>query len=85
MEQLTHPEVDIEVAGLLELSVSNLEGDGHSVILVKLLVEALAAVCCELDVVGDGAGEEATQREDGGETHFEYIKATRARLECCWC
>lgn len=76
----THPEVHIEVSCLLELSVADLEGDGHSIILVKLLVEALAAVGSKLYVVGEGAGEKATQGEKRREMHYELNKTTRSKL-----
>ena len=76
----THPEVHIKVSSLLKFSVADLEGDGHSIILVKLLVEALAAVGSKLDVVGKGAGEKATQGEKRRETHYELNKTTRSKL-----
>lgn len=76
----TNPEVHIKVSSLLELSVADLKGDGHSIILVKLLVEALAAVGSELDVVGEGAGEKATQSEKRRETHYDLNKTTRSKL-----
>jgi hypothetical protein len=40
----TYPEVDVEVACATELTIADLEGDSHSVILVKGLVEAFTAV-----------------------------------------
>ena len=76
----THPEVHIKVSSLLKLSVANLESDGHSIILVKLLVEALAAVGSKLDVVGEGAGEKAAQNEKRRETHYDLNKTTRSKL-----
>lgn len=72
VERTTYPEVDVEVACASELAVANLEGDGHGVILVQALVEALAAVGGQDDVVGsggleDGGGEEGPR--SGEEVH----------------
>lgn len=59
----TYPKVNVEVACAAKLAVADLEGDGHGVILVEGLVEALAAVGGKDDVVSgsgleDGGGEE---------------------------
>lgn len=59
----TYPKVNVEVACAAKLAVADLESDGHGVILVEGLVEALAAVGGKDDVVSgsgleDGGGEE---------------------------
>lgn len=46
-----YPKVNVQVAGAAKLAVADLEGDGHTVVSVELLVEAFAAVGGELDVV----------------------------------
>ncbi len=51
----SYPEVDVEVPGAAELAVADLEGDGHLVVLVQRLVEALATVGRELDIVAAAA------------------------------
>lgn len=56
---MAHPEIDIEVAGMLEFSVADLECHSHFVILVKLFMEAFAAVCSELDVMCGRGGDQA--------------------------
>jgi hypothetical protein len=50
----THPEVNVQVSATAKLAVADLEGDGHLVVGVQLLVEAFARVGSELDVVGGG-------------------------------
>jgi hypothetical protein len=40
--QKTYPEVNVEVSTSTKLAIADLEGDGHFVIRVQLLVEALA-------------------------------------------
>lgn len=59
----TYPEINIEVACRTKLAIADLERHGHGVILVEVLVEALAAVGGQDDVVSgrgleDGGGEE---------------------------
>jgi hypothetical protein len=51
-----------------------LEGDGHSVIRVQLLVEAFARVCLQLDVVC---------RADGKETAKCGIEESEDEHVCC--
>ncbi len=65
----SYPKIDVKVAGLLELSVTDLEGDGHFIIFMQLLVETLAAMRLELDVVGERAGDKSADGEDGREAH----------------
>lgn len=50
---LPYPEVNIEVTGTAKLPVAGLESNGHDIVLVELLVEALAAVGGKLDIVGE--------------------------------
>lgn len=60
----SYPEVNVEVACAAKLAVADLEGDGHLVVLVEALVEALDATGRQHDVVrhhsleGHGGGEE---------------------------
>ena len=68
----THPEVNLQIPRTAKLSVSNLECDGHLIILVKDLVEAFSLMGAHLDVVRKRAGEEA---QEGG----EYWEAHRGR------
>lgn len=58
-----YPEVNVEVAGAAKLAVADLEGDGHLVAAVEVLVEALAAVGGELDVVGGGGAQQHAGRQ----------------------
>lgn len=60
----SYPKVNVEVACAAKLAVADLEGDGHLVVLVEALVEALDATGRQHDVVrhhsleGHGGGEE---------------------------
>lgn len=83
--RVTNPEINVEVACLLELSVSDLEGHSHSIILVELLVETFAAVCLKLDVMRDSACYHATEGEESGKTHFEAIRneCIKRLVFCC--
>lgn len=51
-EITTYPEVQIQVSTTTKLAVADLEGDGHPVVGVQHLVEALARVRLQLHVVG---------------------------------
>ena len=67
----TYEEIDVEVAAAAKLTVRDLEGYGHFVVFVQLLMEALARVGAHLDVVREGGaegGEEDAGRE-GREEH----------------
>jgi hypothetical protein len=70
----TYPEVNIEVSTATKLAIADLEGDGHSVIRVQLLVEAFARVCLQLDVVC---------RADGKETAKCGIEESEDEHVCC--
>lgn len=48
---LAYPEIYVEVAGAAELAVTDLEGNGHLVVGVQLLVEAFPRVRFEEDIV----------------------------------
>jgi len=64
--QTAHPEIDIEIAGMLEFSVADLECHSHFVILVKLFMEAFTAVCSELDVMCGGRSDQAAYSQQAG-------------------
>ena len=68
----THPEVNLQISRTAKLSVSNLEGDRHLIILVEDLVEAFSLMGAQLNVVRKRSGEEA---QEGG----EYWKLHRGR------
>lgn len=61
MDCFFYPKVNIEVSAAAEFAVADLEGDGHLVVRVQLLMEALARVRLELDVVRRADGEEAAE------------------------
>jgi hypothetical protein len=71
LRQETYPKVNVEVSTTTELAIADLEGDGHSVIRVQLLVEAFARVCLQLDVVCRADGKEAAKSgiEEGEDEH----------------
>jgi hypothetical protein len=54
----TYPEVNIEVSASPKLSITDLKGDGHAVVLVQILVEAFSRMRSESNVVRVGEGEE---------------------------
>ena len=54
----TYPEINVQIPRPAEFAIRNLEGDGHLVVLVKLLMETLSRVRAHLDVVGKGEGAE---------------------------
>ena len=62
-ERAAYPEIDVKVAGAAELPVADLESDGHLVILVQLLMETLAAVRGQLDVVGQHGRRQQTGQQ----------------------
>lgn len=76
---MTDPEVDLEVSGAAKLPVADLEGDGHAVIALEGLVEALATVGGEVDVVGEGRVEEASCQEQLGGRCEEHVWVVRSR------
>lgn len=58
---LTHPEIHIQIPTAAKLPIADLEGDGHLVVRMQNLVEALPRMRLELDVVRmahEGAGEQ---------------------------
>lgn len=70
----TNPEINVEVATTAKFTVANLEGDGHLVIGMKLLVKAFARVCLQLNVVRGSNGEQATK---GG------VEESKDKHDCC--
>jgi hypothetical protein len=60
-QQKTYPEINIEVSTATKLAIADLEGDGHSIIRVQLLVETFARMCLELNVVCGADGKEAAE------------------------
>lgn len=50
--------------------VSHLESDGHLVVLVQLFMEAFFLVRFQLDIVGSGKTEEASEGSELGEQHL---------------
>lgn len=59
----TYPEVNVEVAGAAKFAVADLECHRHLVTAVQVLVEALAAMRRQLDVVCDCAAQQQAGRE----------------------
>jgi hypothetical protein len=66
LEKLAYPKVDIQVSGTAKFSIADLEGDGHLVLIVKLLVETFAAMGRELDVVAQHSLQQAGRQQQGG-------------------
>lgn len=58
---LSYPEVNVQVAGVAEFPVADLESDGHDIVLVELLVEAFSTVGRELDVVAQHGLQETSR------------------------
>lgn len=75
----SYPKVNIEVASAAKLAVADLEGDGHLVIAVQRLVEALAAVGGQLDVVGESRVDEASCEEQLGDRREDHDGGSFAR------
>ena len=65
----THPEVNLQISRTAKLSVSNLEGDRHLIILVEDLVEAFSLMGAHLNVVRKRSGEEAQKGGEYWEVH----------------
>lgn len=78
----SYEKVDVQVAASTKLPVADLEGDGHLVIFMQLLVEAFSRVSSELDVVGLGDGEEGEDREEEAEERCHRGQCVGAR-SCC--
>ena len=62
-EGMTHPKIDIEVAGAAKLAVADLEGHRHLVIAMEVLVEAFAAVGGKHNVVSGSGAEQAGRKQ----------------------
>lgn len=70
----TYPEINVQIPTASKLSVAHLEGDGHQVVLVQVLVEAFSRVRLELDgVCGRGGDPPQCGDQEGGrrESHSE--------------
>jgi hypothetical protein len=67
----TYPEINVEISTATKLAIADLEGDGHSIIRVQLLVETFARVCLELNVVCRADGKETAESciEEGEDEH----------------
>jgi hypothetical protein len=79
----TYPEVQIQVPTASKLPVADLEGNGHPVVGVQHLVEALARVRSELNVVriAEYHAEEEHQEGIGDARHGCGVAASRG---WCW-
>lgn len=78
-----YPEVNLQVAAAAEFPVANLEGDGHLVVLVQLLVEALALVRLHLDIVRRCERQQAARRCEETEGREQHLFGGR-RGCCVW-
>lgn len=79
IDVFTHPEVNVQVAATAKFAVADLEGHGHLVVGMELLVEAFARVGLELDVVGRGEADEIAEGGDNGggrEQHCGGLRST---------
>ena len=54
----TYPKVDVQIATATKLPVTDLECDGHPILLVQRLVEAFSGVGAEKDIVSIAECEE---------------------------
>lgn len=61
-----YPEVDIDISTSTKFPVTDLEGHGHQIILVQVLVEAFSRVRLELDGVCGGGGEPPQRGDEEG-------------------
>lgn len=92
-----YPEVNVEISATTKLAIADLEGDGHPVVRVQLLVEAFARVCLQLDVVCRADGKETAESciEEGedehvcclsrGVTHKKGMERCTAAIVCSIC
>ena len=78
----TNPEVNVQRAAVRAgLPVAHLEGDGHLVVLVQLLVEAFPRVRAQVDVVGQRERKQGQQgREEEGEGEHPGTNGSKLRL-----
>lgn len=63
-----YPEIHLQVSGASKFAIAHLEGDGHLVIFVELLVETFPGVSANVDIVGCCNGREEKDQgwKDGG-------------------
>ena len=67
LEGRTYVEIDVEVTGTTELSITDLECHGHLVAFVKFLVETFSRVRFELDVMCVYGGDQGEEEDKEGE------------------
>ncbi len=79
--EYTDPKVNVEVSSAAKLAVADLKGHRHPVIAVEGLVEALAAVGRELDVVGRGGSQQGGREQQLGCRDEMHGDATAERDE----
>lgn len=76
-----YPEVDVEVARTAEFPVSDLEGNGHLIIAMEVLMKALPAVGWQLNVVGrDRLEKPSCKQQRAGNRREEHGQGRRG---CC--
>lgn len=63
----THPKVDIQIPTSSKFSIADLERDGHAIVLMEILVEALSGVGPQLNVVRIAEGEQRQHRNQNAE------------------
>jgi hypothetical protein len=61
---MPYPEVNIQISTSSKFSITDLEGDGHLVVCMKLLMEAFSRMSFEVDVVGNGRPKKRQGAED---------------------
>jgi hypothetical protein len=47
----SYPEINVQITRVAEFPIANLEGDGHDIVLVELLVEAFSTMGGKLYIV----------------------------------
>jgi len=74
-----YPEINVQIAGVAELAVADLESHRHLVLAMQVLVEAFSTVRGQLDVVRGGGAQQAGREQQlrcREEEHFR-ISAIR--------
>lgn len=82
----TYPEIQVQVSTSAKLAVADLEGDSHLVVGVQHLVETLARVRLELDVVCMAEHHAGQEHQEGAEDrrHCCGVAASGGGVER-WC
>lgn len=81
----SYVEVDVQIACASKFPVTDLESNGHPVIVVQHLVEALFRMSLERDVVRIGEREQAEQCDkEEGEKRHNGGGAARQDVFTCW-